>query len=179
MGETARPLYNIKQFFLTGLRNAHSMETQAIQTMSRQVERATDYPDLEAMLHRHIAESEQQRKRLAEVLDGLGESYSSMKDVALGAIGNAMALAHIPASDEVIKDVLADYAFEHFEIAAYKTLITVGEAMGEGAAVSAARASLAEEERMAAWISDHLGSTVLQFMALAEGERAPREVKVP
>ncbi|HQT47183.1 MAG TPA: ferritin-like domain-containing protein [Acidocella sp.] len=179
MSETEHPIYNIKNFFVTGLRNAHSMETQAIQIMSRQVERVTDYPDLEAMLRRHIAESEQQRTRLEEVIEELGESYSSVKDAALGVVGNVMAMAHIPASDEVIKDTMANYAFEHFEIAAYKTLITVGEALGSGDAVSAARASLAEEERMAAWIHDHLGSTVLQFMALAKGEGAPRETKVP
>jgi ferritin-like metal-binding protein YciE len=170
MSETERPrLYNTRTFFITGLRNAHAMETQAIQILTRQVERLDSYPDMEAAIRRHITESEQQRVRLQDVLDALGESHASVKDAALGFVGNLMALAHVPASDEVIKDTLANYAFEHFEIAAYKTLITVGEALGESAAVAAAKSNLIEEERMASWIHDHMSATTLQFMALAEG----------
>jgi ferritin-like metal-binding protein YciE len=170
MSEQASPLSsNIQDFFITGLRNAHAMETQALQIMRRQTERLENYPDLLAALHRHITETEQQRQRLEEVLDRHGESHSTLKDAALGAVGNAMAMAHIPAADEVIKDNLANYAFEHFEIAAYKTLITVADALGDSTAKAAAETSLAEEERMAAWIGDHLAPTTLQYLALANG----------
>jgi ferritin-like metal-binding protein YciE len=164
----APKLYNVKSFFLTSLRNAHAMEAQAIQILSRQLERLDSYPDMEAAIRRHIEESKMQQRRLEEVLDRLGESHSSVKDVALGIVGNLMALAHVPAADEVIKDTLANYAFEHFEIAAYKTLIAVGEAVGDGPAVTAARINLAEEQRMAGWIADHITPTALQFMALTE-----------
>ncbi len=171
MSSTAAPrLYDTKMFFLTGLRNAHGMETQAIQILSRQLERLEHYPEMEAAIRRHIEESEAQRTRLEEVLERMGETPSTLKDTALGFVGNLMALAHVPAADEVVKNTLANYAFEHFEIAAYKTLITIGEALGDGQAVIAARVNLAEEERMAAWIGEHIAPTTLQFMALAEGK---------
>jgi ferritin-like metal-binding protein YciE len=166
----ATRLYDSSSFFLAGLRNAHAMETQATQILSRQVERLENYPDLHAAIRRHLEETKIQRQRLEDVLDKLNESHSTVKDAALGFVGNLMAAAHIPATDEVIKDNLANYAFEHFEIAAYKTLITVAESLGNAAALAAAKANLAEEERMAAWIEDHIGPTTLQFMALAEGK---------
>jgi ferritin-like metal-binding protein YciE len=170
MSSTASPrLYDTQSFFLTGLRNAHGMETQAIQILSRQLERLENYPDMEAAIRRHIEESKAQRTRLEEVLHRLGETPSTLKDTALGFVGNLMALAHVPAADEVVKNTLANYAFEHFEIATYKTLITVGEAVGDGQAVIAVRMNLAEEEHMAAWIGEHITPTTLQFMALAEG----------
>lgn len=169
MSAPASPLlYNVKTFFIASLRNAHGMETQAIQILLRQLERLESYPDMEEAIRRHIEESKLQQQRLEEVLGTLGESASSFKDAALGFVGNLMSLAHMPAADEVIKDTLANYAFEHFEIAAYKTLITVAEAVGDAQAIAAARANLAEEERMAAWIGEHIAPTTLQFMALAE-----------
>lgn len=166
---TSPRLYNTRTLYLTSLRNAHGMETQAIQILSRQLERLEHYPEMEAAIRRHVTESETQRSRLEEVLDRYGESHSTIKDAALGTVGNLMAMAHIPAADEVIKDTLANFAFEHFEIAAYKSLITIAEAMGDGAAITAAKTSLGEEERMAAWINEHISPTTLQFMALAEG----------
>jgi ferritin-like metal-binding protein YciE len=162
-------MYNTKTFFLTSLRNTHAMETQAIQILTRQLERLENYPDMEAAIRRHVEESKLQQSRMAEVLDRLGESPSSLKDAALGFVGNVMAMAHMPAADEVIKDTFANYAFEHFEIAAYKSLITVADSVGDGQAANAARASLDEEERMAAWLGENISPITLQFMALAEG----------
>jgi ferritin-like metal-binding protein YciE len=161
-------LYNHNTFYIAGLHNAHAMETQAIQIISRQLERLEDYPDMAAKLRQHLAESEAQRTRLDEVLATLEEKHSMLKDTALGFMGNMMALAHTPAPDEVVKNTLANYAFEHFEIAAYKSLITISETLGHSTGASAARASLAEEEAMADWIADHIGSTVLQFMGLKD-----------
>jgi ferritin-like metal-binding protein YciE len=168
-------IYNHKSFYIAGLHNAHAMETQAIQIISRQLDRLEDYPEMAARMRQHLAESEAQRARLDEVLATLEETHSTLKDTALGFVGNMMAMAHTPAADEVVKNTLANYAFEHFEIAAYKSLITIGEALGHPAGVSAARANLAEEEAMAAWIDSHIGPTILRFMGRdAAGLKADR-----
>jgi ferritin-like metal-binding protein YciE len=166
-------LYNGHSLFITGLHNAHAMETQAIQILTRQVERLETYPEMEAQLRRHIAESETQRDRLDEVLAGLEEKHSMLKDTALGFVGNMMALAHTPAADEVIKNTLANFAFEHFEIAAYESLSAIAEALGHP--ITAFQTSLKEEEAMALWIRDHIGPTTLKYLALAEaGAQADR-----
>jgi ferritin-like metal-binding protein YciE len=150
--------------YVTGLHNAHAMETQAIQLLSRQVERLEHYPEMEAKLRAHLEESKVQRTRLEEVLHTIDEKESALKEAVLGLGGNIAALAHTTASDEIVKNTLANYMFEHFEIAAYKSLIAMSEFIGHPAGAAAARASLQEEAAMAAWIDERIGSTTTVFM---------------
>jgi len=153
-----------RMFYINGLHNAHAMETQAIQLLTRQVERLEHYPELEARMRAHLEESKVQRTRLEEVLHTLDEEHSALKEAVLGLGGNIAALAHTTASDEIIKNTLANYMFEHFEIAAYKSLIAMSEFLGHAGGLAAARASLAEEEAMAAWIDERIESTTTIFL---------------
>ena len=167
--ETARDIY------VTGLRNAHAMEAQAIELLERQIGRLQNYPEMAARMQQHVAETHAQQKRLEEALASLSETYSSIKDTAMAALGNLLALGHAPASDEVIKNTFANYAFEHYEMAAYKALIVLAEATGHSTAMSGLRQSLQEEESMASWIDEHIRPTTLRFVQRsAAGETAGR-----
>lgn len=150
--------------YITGLHNAHAMETQAIQLLARQAEHLEHYPEIEAKLRMHLEESKVQRTRLEEVLHTLDERSSALKEAVLGLGGNIAALAHTAASDEIIKNTLANYMFEHFEIAAYKSLIAMSEFIGHPAGAAAARSSLREEEAMAAWIDERIAPTTTIFL---------------
>ena len=99
--------------FITGLKNAHALENQALELMNRQVERIENYADIKARLQQHIQETHEQIARLERVLESLGESRSVLKDNALSLIGN------MAAQDEIIKNSIANFAFENYEIAAY------------------------------------------------------------
>ena len=162
-------------FFITGLRNQHAVENQAIELLKRQIERLQNYTELEAKLRQHEAESREQAQRLETLLSASGTSHSSVKDTVMSLVGNMAALAHTPAPDEVVKNSFANLAFEHFEIAAYTSLITVATAIGRADALSALQQSLAEEQAMAAWIADHIGPTTLRYIQLKEaGQTAGR-----
>ncbi|MFH5926068.1 ferritin-like domain-containing protein [Roseomonas xinghualingensis] len=157
MQENARDLY------VTGLVNARALETQAIELLSRQVERLESYPEVEQVLRRHITESEQQRDRLDAILENLGTSNSSIKDFITGLMGNMAALSHAPMQDEILKNTFANYAFEHFEIASYKGLLVLADIAGDTQAPTALRQSLQEEERMAQWCADNLEHVVRKY----------------
>jgi ferritin-like metal-binding protein YciE len=149
------------------------VETEAIQLLSRQVERLESYPDMEAALRRHISESEAQRDRLDHLLDELGTSSSTVKDMVTGLMANMAAIGHAVAPDEVIKNSLANYAFEHYEIATYKSLLTLADLAGHSAAASLLTQSLSEEQRMAQWCADHLDATTRRYVDLRlSGEKA-------
>jgi ferritin-like metal-binding protein YciE len=45
-------------------------------------------------------------------------------------VANVTALFHSAADEEILKNMFASNAFENFEIAAYKSLITLAEAAG-------------------------------------------------
>jgi ferritin-like metal-binding protein YciE len=167
MQESYRDLY------ITGLVNARALETQAIELLSRQVERLENYPEVEQALRRHITESEQQRDRLDQILSNLGTSSSGVKDFITGLMGNVAAIAHAPMQDEILKNAMSNYAFEHFEIASYKALLVLAELAGDTQSPAALRQSLGEEERMAKWCDDTLDPLVRKFATLkAQGAKA-------
>ena len=154
--------------FITGLKNAHAMESQALSIMKPQVERIENYPQVKNRLDQHIRETEGQMARLDDLLRSFGEDSSSLKDMALSAAGAMTAMGHSMAGDEILKNSFANFAFEHFEIAAYKSLLTIAELGGFPQAMSALQANLKEEVAMAAWLEDNLRSVTVQFASLKE-----------
>jgi ferritin-like metal-binding protein YciE len=157
---------SVQDIYITGLRNAHALETQAVQLLSRQVERLENYPAMAERLRQHIEESRTQATRIEQILDSHGTSHSALKDAVTGFMGNIAALAHAPMQDEVLKNTFANFAFEHFEIASYKALLEMADAAGDGRAPQLLKQSLNEEVQMAQWIDQHLPETVRTYMRL-------------
>ena len=65
-----RPMTDTDGIFVTGLRNAHAMEHQALSIMKPQVARIEQYPEVAHRLQLHITETENQIQRLEQLLDG-------------------------------------------------------------------------------------------------------------
>ncbi|MCO6418214.1 ferritin-like domain-containing protein [Siccirubricoccus sp. KC 17139] len=156
----------IQEIYVTGLRNAHALEVQAIQLLQRQAERLENYPQMEARIREHIEESRNQSARLEDLLRAHGTSESTFKDMMTGLMGNVAAMAHAPMQDEVLKNTFANFAFEHYEIASYKALLQMAEAAGDAKAPAALRQSLDEEVRMAQWIEQNMPETLRTYMQL-------------
>jgi len=166
-------LEQAKQVYLIGLKNAHAMEKQALSIMQPQLNRLEHYPAMSQRLQQHVNETEGQIARLDQVLSRLDESNSGLKDAMQSAMGSMAALAHTMAGDEVLKDSLANLAFENFEIAAYTSLITMARICGDTAAVSLLEQSLEEERRMAEWVEQHIAEVTETYIALrVSGETA-------
>lgn len=164
-----------RELFLTGLRNAHAMERQALAIMRPQLDRLEHYPELSAILSQHLTETEGQVARLEQLLDAMGEKPSMLKDAGLSIAGATASMSHALAGDEVVKNSFANFAFEHFEIAAYRSLISMAKAAGQTAAIEPLKDNLAEEEAMARRIEDNLEPVTDKFIRLAElGEQAKR-----
>jgi ferritin-like metal-binding protein YciE len=162
-----------RKLFIEGLRNAHASEENCRTMMQRQIERLENYPRVEARLRTHLRETEAQIERLESILEGLGESRSALKDMAMKVGANMGAMMNAPAGDEILKNSLANYAMANFEIAAYESLLVIGEAAGETEAVRTLQKSLSEERAMAAWLAENLrGLTVMHLQLRSEGATA-------
>jgi ferritin-like metal-binding protein YciE len=153
-----------RETYFAGLRNQHAVEHQAIELLERQVGRLENYPEMRARMQRHIEESREQARRLEELLAGHDTSHSAFKDTMMSIVGNLAAIGHSTASDEVVKNTFANFAFEHYEIASYSSLLTLAELVGDTSAHTALSTSLREEREMAQWIADHLDDTVRRFV---------------
>ncbi|MBB3660847.1 ferritin-like metal-binding protein YciE [Rhizobium sp. BK650] len=163
-----------RDVFIVGLRNAHAMENQALSIMKPQLSRIENYPEVAEKLRHHITETEGQIRRVEEILAGLDEDHSTLKDVALSITGSIAALGHTVAGDEILKNSFANFAFENYEIAAYKSLLTVAEAGGFMAAVAGLKTNLAEEEAMASWLASHVALLTQKFLSLRESGRTAK-----
>lgn len=87
--------------------------------------------------------------------------------------GTMAAVTHSMAPDEILKNSMANFALEHFKIAAYMSLITAARLSGASNAVYLLEQSLAEEQRMADLIEDMLPAIAERSITLkASGETA-------
>lgn len=162
-----------RSIFITGLKNAHALEKEALGIMNRQIDRLEQYPEMADRLRQHVGETEEQIKRLDSVLMEMGESASAFKDAVLSMGGNMAALGHAAAGDEILKNTYANQAFENFEIASYRSLIVMAEAGSFTSARPLLETTLREEEAMAAWVAESIPMVTRRFLQLKEaGEQA-------
>lgn len=161
------------EIYLTGLRNAHALEHEATSIMTRQIERLENYPDVKKRLQEHVKETEAQQERLKKILAEFDESPSAVKDMGGHLMGTLAALGHSVAGDEILKNTFANYAFENFEIASYRSLVTLAEANNMERHVALLEQTLGEEIAMASWIEEHMDRVTLRFLTLSrEGKTA-------
>jgi ferritin-like metal-binding protein YciE len=103
------------------LADAHAIEAQAIQLLERAPKIAGD-PELEEVYRRHLVETLDQQRMVAERLYAVGGSPNKLKDAAmrLGALNWGTFFQAHP--DTPGKLAAFSYAFEHLEIAGYELL---------------------------------------------------------
>ncbi|ESR23388.1 ferritin-like domain-containing protein [Lutibaculum baratangense] len=145
------------------LRDAHAMEEQAKTMLDAQSSRIEHYPELKARIEQHLKETERQEEKLRGCLDRLGGT-SAMKDAGAKMTAMMQGMGGMFAGDEVVKGAMASYAFEHFEISAYRSIIGAAEIAGEPEVKAVAEEILLEEEAMATWLYDHLPTMTRQYL---------------
>ena len=150
--------------YLTGLRNQHAVETQAIGTIQNELPRMEPYPDLHAKMKQDHARSTEQAGRLADLLAKHGSSKSLAKEAVTGAVATVSGFAHAAAGDEVLKNVLAAIGYKAYEIASYKVLITLAETVGAPNDKAVLERSMKEEQEMGDWLGEHLPSFVHAYI---------------
>jgi ferritin-like metal-binding protein YciE len=179
MATTYEPSTNdrLVELFLTGVKNAHALEQQALSIMEPQVARIENYPEMAERLRAHIQETHGQIERLNQILDQHGTKASMLKDMATSMAGGMAAIGHSVMGDEILKNSFANYAFENFEIASYRSLIILAEDGGFRDAAPLLQETLRQEESMAQWIQDNLPMVTRRYAELYVREGAS-EAKV-
>ncbi|MGI4953703.1 MAG: DUF892 family protein [Janthinobacterium lividum] len=156
--------------YLTGLRNQHAVETQAIGTIQNELPRMKAYPELHAKMQADKERSTEQAARLDRLLAAHGTSASVAKEAVTGAVATVAGFMHTFASDEVLKNVLAAVGYKAYEIGSYKVLIALAQAAGAAQDVSVLEQSMQEEQEMGDWLGSNLPNFVQAY--LAQGKAA-------
>ncbi|MGN6378338.1 MAG: YciE/YciF ferroxidase family protein [Gaiellales bacterium] len=153
------------ELFVHELRTALGMERQII-AMLPTMKREVHDPELSQAIERHLAETRTHAERLEQALQQLGEPGGATPSKALEGLELDHKTFAGQAADDITTDVLdleaigAAGRVEHLEIAAYESLISLSEAVGQAQLVPLLRSTLREEERMLATgakISERIG----------------------
>lgn len=156
---------NPRDHLVNWLRDAHAMERQSEQMLRGQAKRLERYPKLAEGLQRHLDETLEQQQALEQCLQRLDASPSAMKDIAGRLAASAQTLTSMAASDETVKGVMACYAFEQMEVAAYTSLFAAAHQAGEIQCQRMCERMLQEERAMAEWLRAGLPQLVQAYLA--------------
>lgn len=135
------------------LADAHAIEQQAIQLLESGPELIED-SGLAAIFRRHLEESREHERRVAERLESRGSGTSALKDAALRLGGLNLGAFFGAQPDTTAKLAGFAYAFEHLEIGAYELLKRVAERAGDPATAALADSILADERAAAQEVAE-------------------------
>ena len=152
--------------FLVWLRAAHAMEEQAVTMLADQSRRIESYPDLKTRIVQHLYETEAHVQMLTDLLDRFSgwSGAVTLKDMTAKLAAKAQGVGGMLISDEVVKGMMASYAFEHTEIASYRVLIAAADEIEEMEAKAVFERILAEEIAMADWLEANLDPITRIFL---------------
>ena len=154
----------VMDVYLTGLRNQHAVETQAIGTVKNELSRMEPYPELHAKMQQEMERSTTQAARLDDLLAKHGTKASLAKEAVTGTVATVAGFVHAGASDEVLKNVLAAIGFKAYEIGSYKVLLTLADAAGATGDKAVLEQSMKEEQEMGDWLGSNLPGFVHSFL---------------
>lgn len=148
-----------QDLLLAWLNDAYGMENALIQTLQNHARDAKNYPQLQVKLDQHLAQTRRHADMVRSCIERLGGRTNSLKTSLGVAMGKVQGLSTGAATDEVVKDGLADFAAENFEIASYTALIAVAEQLGDRETAAICNQILREEQEMARWLEQNLPVT--------------------
>jgi ferritin-like metal-binding protein YciE len=150
--------------FISWLNDAYAMEKSLVQVLENHANDAKDFPDIRAKDLEHMEVTQRQADTLRQCIESLGGSVSTVKAAMGTASGYFQGISTGMAADELVKNFLADYASENFEIVSYKALIEAARNAGHDTLIPTFEQHIREEEEMLQWLDQNLSRAVDNYM---------------
>lgn len=158
------------QLFIHELKDIYWAEKHLLKALPKMSKGATS-PKLAKALEEHLTETEDQVKRLEEVFELLGEKAQAKKCEAMsGLIEEANTILEDTKTDSMVRDagiIIACQKVEHYEIAAYGSLVALAAKMEHTECVEKLSQTL-EEEKKADQLLTELAESEINEQASAE-----------
>jgi ferritin-like metal-binding protein YciE len=161
-----------EQTMETWLHNAYGMELGLVRVLQHRLSDTQDQPLMHSKIQQHLEETQRHAERVRECIERRGGSVSKIRG-GLGAISGMMSgLSTEFAQDEAVKNALADYAAEQFEVASYRSLVAAAEKVGDQHTARVCREILEEDERMADWLKEQIPDLTNKFLGHLEQQNS-------
>ena len=139
---------SLRELYVEELRDIYDAENQLLKALPEMAKAATS-DELRSGFEEHLEQTKEHVRRLEQVLNDLGEKAKGKKCKGMqGLVAEGKEMIEEDFEDEV-KDaglISAAQRVEHYEIAAYGTVRTYAEILGEQNAVSLLEKTLQEEK---------------------------------
>lgn len=143
---------NLQEKFTHELGDIYDAEHQFLKGQEEMLRNASD-TKLKQMITQHMEQTRQQINNLEQVFQALGEQPKrEMCDGAKGIVSEGQKLLRETSGNPQVRDCAiagAASKVEHYEIAAYRGLITAAELTGQQEVVSLLQQNLEQEESTA------------------------------
>jgi ferritin-like metal-binding protein YciE len=137
----------LQELFVDELRDLYNAEHQLIKALPKMAKAATS-EELRNGFEAHLEQTKGHAERIEEIFQRLGEKATGKKCKAMeGLIAEGAEVMGEDFAGEVMDAALIGAArrVEHYEIAAYSTVIKFGELLGQDEAVNLLEKTLEEE----------------------------------
>lgn len=146
------------------LNDAYAMERSLEVTLRKQAENEDAHRALRERARIHLDETAEHANRLTRALEMLGSTPSTLKSAASQMVETAKGFTTKFSRDERVKDFLAAYGSEFFEVACYKSLIAGATAAGEHEIVPLLDLNLQEDRAMADWLDTNVAAITRDYL---------------
>jgi ferritin-like metal-binding protein YciE len=139
---------SLKELYVEELRDIYDAENQLVKALPEMAKAATSV-ELRSGFEEHLEQTKEHVRRLEQVLNDLGEKAKGKKCKGMqGLVSEGKEVIGEDFEDDVKDAALISAAqrVEHYEIAAYGTVRTYAEILGEQNAVSLLEKTLEEEK---------------------------------
>ena len=172
---------NLRELMIEELKDIYDAEQRITKALPKMA-KATDSQELKTAFQTHLRETEEQIKRLEEVFEQFGASPKRKECKAMvGLIEEGEDLMEADHSPDVLDAALITAAqkIEHYEIAAYGSLRTWAEMLGESEVVNLLQTTLDEEGEADKKLTEIAQSLNFEAMEGEEGMDEELGEKVP
>ena len=162
MGIFTKDIHTMEDLFAHQLKDVYYAEHRITKALPKMIAKATN-PALKQGFETHLAETENQIKRLDQVFEMLGLKVESVTCQAIDGIIKEAEEVVGEVDDKAVLDaglLAAAQAVEHYEIARYGTLVAWAKRLGHHDAAALFGKTLDEEKATDKKLSDIAGSEV-------------------
>ncbi len=150
---------------MSWLNDAHAMETSIVKVLENHANDAKDHPKLQARIEEHMNQTKRHAELVEQMITDLGGSVSTAKSGMSSVMGRLHGASTAFAEDELVKNALADFSTEYFEIASYNALIAAAKKLDTPNVVSTCQQIIRDEESMAKFLEENLPTVVDEMIS--------------
>jgi ferritin-like metal-binding protein YciE len=167
----------LKELYIDELKDIYNAENQLVKALPKMAKAAIS-EELRTGFEEHLEQTRGHVQRLEQIFKALGEKPSGKKCKGMeGLVAEGQEMMGEDFEDDVMDAALISAAqrVEHYEIAAYGTVRTYAELLGEDTAVQLLEQTLEEEKETDQKLTDMASEINVKAMGEGSGEGSSEE----